>query len=89
MNRGLAASVDAAHSGLAEHVAGMSSKTQKQMEILDESMEKQLNLALQTFGYQLTALSEKFVNDYIPLTDRLRDLVTLAEQTKVKKEKAR
>jgi ribosomal 50S subunit-associated protein YjgA (DUF615 family) len=67
----------------------MSSKTQKQMEILDESMEKQLNLALQTFGYQLTALSEKFVNDYIPLTDRLRDLVTLAEQAKAKQEKVR
>jgi hypothetical protein len=89
VNRGLAASVVAAHSGLAEHVAKMSSKTQKQMEILDESMEKQLNLALQTFGYQLTALSEKFVNDYIPLTDRLRDLVTLAEQAKPKKEKVR
>ncbi|MFT4860896.1 MAG: ABC-type transporter Mla subunit MlaD [Pseudohongiellaceae bacterium] len=89
VNRGLAASVESAHSGLAEHVAGMSSKTQKQMEILDKSMEKQLNLALQTFGYQLTALSEKFVNDYIPLTDRLRDLVTLAEQTKVHKEKVR
>ncbi len=89
VNRGLAASVESAHSSLAEHVAGMSSKTAKQMEILDESMEKQLNLALQTFGYQLTALSEKFVNDYIPLTDRLRDLVTLAEQTKAVKEKAR
>ncbi len=89
VNQGLAASVVAAHSGLAEHVSTMSNKTQKQMEILDESMEKQLNLALQTFGYQLTALSEKFVNDYIPLTDRLRDLVTLAEQTKTKKDKAR
>lgn len=82
VNRGLAASVNAAHGGLAEHVAKMSDKTQKQMEVLDESMEKQLNLALQTFGYQLTALSEKFVNDYIPLTDRLRELVTLAEQMK-------
>lgn len=89
VNRGLAASVDAAHNGLSDHVSTMTNKTQKQMEILDESMEKQLNLALQTFGYQLTALSEKFVNDYIPLTDRLRELVTLAEQTKTKKEKAR
>ena len=49
------------------------------MRMLDESMEKELNQALQTFGYQLTALSEKFVNDYVPLTDKLRDLIKLAE----------
>jgi ribosomal 50S subunit-associated protein YjgA (DUF615 family) len=43
-------------------------------------MEKELTQALQTFGYQLTALSEKFVNDYMPLTDRLREVIALAEQ---------
>ncbi len=89
VNRSLAASVEAAHSGLAGHVEQMSTKTAKQVELLDESMEKQLNLALQTFGYQLTALSEKFVNDYIPLTDRLSELLTLAEKTTAAKLKSR
>jgi hypothetical protein len=37
---------------------------------------------MKSFGYQLTALSEKFVNDYTPLTDKLHDLVRMAEQTK-------
>jgi hypothetical protein len=30
-------------------------------------------------GEQLGALSEKFVQDYSPLTERLHDLVNLAE----------
>lgn len=76
----LANSVNQAHSGLAEHVETMTNKTQQQMQMLDESMEKELTQALQTFGYQLTALSEKFVNDYMPLTDRLKEVVALAEQ---------
>ncbi|MFT5008903.1 MAG: hypothetical protein ACI868_001603, partial [Granulosicoccus sp.] len=35
-----------------------------------------------TFGYQLTARSEKFVNDYVPLTDRLQELLTAVEVKK-------
>lgn len=53
-----------------------------QIKKLDEALESELNKAMKTFGYQLTALSEKFVNDYTPLTDRLHDLVALAEQQK-------
>jgi len=64
VTQSLASSVNQAHSGLAEHVEAMTEKTEKQMQLLDKSMEKELTEALQTFGYQLTALSEKFVNDY-------------------------
>lgn len=80
VTKSLANSVNQAHSGLAEHVEAMTDKTEKQMQLLDQSMEKELTAALQTFGYQLTALSEKFVNDYVPLTDRLRELLLMAEQ---------
>lgn len=80
VTKSLASSVNQAHSGLAEHVEAMTEKTEKQMQLLDQSMEKELTEALQTFGYQLTALSEKFVNDYVPLTDRLRELLLIAEQ---------
>ena len=48
--------------------------------MLDESMEEELNKALKSFGMQLTALSEKFVSDYSPLTDKLQRLVKMAEQ---------
>lgn len=80
VNKSLATSVTDAHSGLAEHVQAMADKTDAQAQRLDEAMEKELTQALQTFGYQLTALSEKFVNDYMPLTDRLRDILQLAEK---------
>ena len=80
---GLAESVNQAHGGLAAHVEKMTNKTDAHMQLLDESMEKELTQALQTFGYQLTALSEKFVNDYIPLTDKLREILLLAEQQSV------
>ncbi|MBL4582311.1 MAG: hypothetical protein JKY29_10870 [Gammaproteobacteria bacterium] len=80
VTQSLASSVNQAHSGLAVHVEAMTEKTEKQMQLLDQSMEKELTAALQTFGYQLTALSEKFVNDYVPLTDRLRELLLMAEQ---------
>ncbi len=48
---------------------------------LDKAMEAEMAKALKTFGYQLTALSEKFVNDYTPLTDKLQDLIRVAEQS--------
>jgi ribosomal 50S subunit-associated protein YjgA (DUF615 family) len=45
-------------------------------------MEEELNKALKSFGMQLTALSEKFVSDYSPLTQKLQDVVKLAEDFK-------
>lgn len=71
----LADSVNLAHSGLAERVETLAARSDNQLQQLDAAMERELTSALQTFGYQLTALSEKFVNDYTPLTDRLRDLL--------------
>lgn len=55
-------------------------KNNAQFDRLEQSMEAELNKALTSFGYQLTSLSEKFVNDYVPLTDKLRDLVSAAEK---------
>jgi arabinogalactan endo-1,4-beta-galactosidase len=55
-------------------------KNNAQFDRLEQSMEDELNKALTSFGYQLTSLSEKFVNDYMPLTDKLRDLVTAVEK---------
>lgn len=45
---------------------------------LDKALQKELNDALTSLGKQLASLSEKFVEDYQPLTDRLREVVRLA-----------
>lgn len=55
-------------------------QTDKQVAKLDAALEQELNKSLKTMGEQLAALSEKFVQDYSPLTERLHDLVNLANQ---------
>jgi len=49
---------------------------------MDSAMEQELTHALQTFGGQLTALSEKFVSDYLPLTEKLKQVVDMAGSQK-------
>ena len=47
---------------------------------LDKVMQKELNDAIESMGRQLASLSSKFVEDYGPLTDRLRDVVQLSRK---------
>ena len=54
-------------------------QSDKKIAKLDAALENELNKSLKTLGQQLGALSEKFVQDYGPLTDRLHELVKLAE----------
>lgn len=65
----------------AEYQKRMSERLERQLVALDEGMEEELNKALRSFGMQLTALSEKFVADYTPLTKRLQELVEMADKS--------
>lgn len=65
-----------------QQLSRIAEKVERQVAVLDDSMEEELNKALQSFGMQLTALSEKFVSDYSPLTQKLQDVVKLAEEIK-------
>jgi hypothetical protein len=49
---------------------------------LDKGLQDELTKSLETLGRQLASLSEKFVADYGPLTDRLREVVRLAGSSK-------
>ena len=49
---------------------------------LDTELGQELNKALESLGSQLTSLSQHFVNDYKPLTDKLKEVVQLAEKLK-------
>jgi uncharacterized phage infection (PIP) family protein YhgE len=60
---------------MGEQLNQLLSQNNDQLQRLEDGMEQELRKALTTFGYQLTALSEKFVNDYMPLTDKLHDLL--------------
>jgi hypothetical protein len=50
-------------------------KTKEQITALDAALTEELSKSLSSLGRQLAALSEKFVSDYQPLTDSLRNLV--------------
>lgn len=47
---------------------------------LDHSLQRELEAALQGLAGQLAALSNRFVEDYLPLTDRLRELVQMSKR---------
>jgi len=49
---------------------------------LDKALQKELNDSLTSLGKQLASLSEKFVEDYLPLTERLREVVQIAASTR-------
>ncbi|TYC49381.1 hypothetical protein FMN50_25375 [Rhodobacterales bacterium] len=49
-----------------------------QFKTLDDEMQKELSRAIEAMGQKLAALSEKFVDDYQPLTERLREVVRMA-----------
>ncbi len=49
------------------------------MGALDKQLQDELNRAMSVFGQHLAAVSEKFVADYAPLTERLRELIKVAQ----------
>ena len=59
------------------HIAAITEQTRRQIEALDVALETELTNALDTLGRQLAALSQQFVEDYKPLTERLRQVLSL------------
>lgn len=72
--------VRAANDGLNNQVQEMISKTKEQVATLDIALQEELTNSLNTLGRQLTGLSQQFVSDYRPLTERLRELVAVASR---------
>ena len=52
----------------------------EQLKNLDDELADELNKALTSLGSQLTSLSNKFVEDYTPLTQELQKLVQIANR---------
>jgi hypothetical protein len=67
--------------GLKEHstkITELVAKTREQVTVLDKALSEELEKSLVSLGRQLTALSAKFVEDYKPLTEKLRRVVEMA-----------
>jgi ABC-type transporter Mla subunit MlaD len=52
-------------------------KTKEQFQLLDAALQEELTKSLNSLGRQLAALSQRFVEDYGPLTEKLRQVVSL------------
>jgi len=57
-----------------------SKKVTTSVDAIAAGLEKTLEQSLRTLGEQLAALSNKFVADYTPLTNQLREVVRLSER---------
>ena len=64
-----------ANTQLNDHMRALSDKTSEQIVKLDVALENELSKSISSLGRQLTALSKQFVEDYSPLTERLRAVV--------------
>lgn len=71
----LSESLKAVNKDLNSHLRQASEDAKKQIVLLDKALEEELTKSIETLGRQLAALSQKFVQDYSPLTDRLQRLV--------------
>jgi len=60
-------------------VIDLMAKTKEQISFLDAALTEELKKSLESLGRQLAALSERFVSDYGPLTDKLRRVVEMAK----------
>lgn len=69
---------------LAENTEKSTSVLVQQTQLLDTALQEELKKAIETMGKHLAALSNQFVQDYRPLTDKLREVVKLAEDLKVR-----
>ena len=56
-----------------------SKRIEKQLKDLDKQLEEELNKSIGSLGSQLLSLSKKFVDDYTPLTDKLKSLINVSK----------
>ena len=57
-------------------------QTDESIELIQKNLQNVLSKSLSSLGGQLAALSNKFVEDYTPLTNQLREVVHIAERIK-------
>ncbi len=73
LNRGLLEANDQCGKQFTE----LADKARENVVLLDKALSEELNKSLSSLGSQLTALSQRFVQDYTPLTEKLRQLVNM------------
>jgi hypothetical protein len=80
----LSEQVDSSLVGMRDQVLKSNELSQRaireSIEELDQALGDALIKSLESLGGELASLSRQFVDDYSPLTDKLRDVVRIAEE---------
>ena len=63
-------------------IENMIANNAERIKSLDENLGIELEKSLETLGSSLATLSNKFVEDYTPLTQKLRELITISKNIK-------
>ena len=64
------------------NIESMIKDNAERIKTLDNELGQELSKSLESLGSQLTSLSKHFVDDYKPLTDKLKEVVELANKLK-------
>ena len=75
---GLRAVFESANAALNDHLRQATEESKKHILMLDKALEEELRRSIESLGRQLTALSQKFVQDYTPLTVQLQRVLQAA-----------
>jgi hypothetical protein len=67
---------------LTENTTKSTSVLEQQVQLLDKALQEELKKSIETMGKHLASLSNRFVQDYAPLADRLKEIVKIAEDQK-------
>ena len=57
-------------------------QTEKSIELIQKNLQTVLSRSLTSLAGQLASLSNKFAEDYTPLTNQLREIVRIAERVR-------
>lgn len=66
---------------LSDGFTQLSNSVQDNVQTIEKSLEEELTNSLNSLVGALTALSNKFASDYMPLTERLREILAIAERS--------
>jgi len=72
MTRLLSTTLASANTELNDHMRQATADSKRHIMVLDKALEEELRRSIESLGRQLTALSQKFVQDYLPLTVQLQ-----------------
>ena len=80
VNSAFSKSVAEVNKGLEKITNENAKRITEQIAMLDTQLNNELNKAISSLGSQLLSLSNKFVSDYLPLTEKLQNILDIAQQ---------